>query len=88
MKRNPDFLLREVAGALVIVPVGDAVSVFPGMMTLNPVGAYIWGLLEQEQTLDSLADAMTQEYDVSRETALADAAAFIEKLKSTGAIIA
>ena len=87
MKRNPNFLLRDVAGTLVIVPVGDAVSAFPGMMTLNATGAYIWELLEQEQTLQTLADALAERYEVSREDALADAEAFVEKLRPTGAVI-
>lgn len=87
MRRNPDFLLREVAGTMVIVPVGDAAVEFPGMMTVNTSGAYIWKLLEDEQTIASLVDAVTREYDVSRETAQADAEAFVEKLRKTGAIM-
>lgn len=87
MKRNPDFLLRDVAGSKVIVPVGDAITEFPGMMTVNPCGAYIWELLENEQTIASITDALTQEYDVSRETALADTEKFVEKLRNTGAIM-
>lgn len=87
MKRHPDFLLRDVAGTKVIVPVGDAVAGFPGMMTVNACGAYIWELLESEQTVASIADALTQEYDVSHETALADTETFVEKLRNTGAII-
>ena len=45
MKRSEDFLLRDVAGTLVIVPVGEAVSAFPGMITLNATAAYLWELL-------------------------------------------
>lgn len=87
MKRSADFLLRDVAGTLVVVPVGAAVSDFPGMITLNPTGAYIWELLEQEHTVESLVDALTARYDVSAEKARADVEAFIDRLKSTGAII-
>ena len=86
MKRNPNFLLRDVAGTKVIVPVGEAVAGFPGMMTVNDCGAYIWELLENEQTVASITDALTQEYDVSRETALVDTEAFVAKLRNTGAI--
>lgn len=87
MKRNSNFLLREVADTLVIVPVGEAVTGFPGMMTLNATGAYIWELLETEQTVQSLADGLMQHYDVDRETALADVEKFVEKIKPTGAIV-
>lgn len=86
MKRNPDFLLRDVAGTLVIVPVGSAVREFPGMMTMNTTGAYIWELLENEQTVETLTEALADRYDVSKDEAQADVIAFLEKLKPTGAV--
>lgn len=86
MKRSADFLLRDVAGTLVIVPVGAAVSGFPGMITLNPTGAYIWELLEQEQTVESLVKALTDRYEVDAAKAREDVEAFVERLKSAGAV--
>ena len=38
MKGNKDFLLREVADSLVLVPVGEAARRFPGMIRLNETG--------------------------------------------------
>lgn len=86
MKRNSDFLLRDVAGTLVIVPVGSALKDFSGMMTLNSTGAYLWELLENEQTVQSLTDALVQRYDVGAQEAQADVVDFLEKLKPTGAV--
>ena len=87
MKRSEDFLLRDVAGTLVIVPVGQAVTAFPGMITLNATAAYLWELLEQEQTVETLAEGLMQRYEVDEATAKADAVAFVEKLQPTGAIV-
>lgn len=87
MKRNENFLLRDVAGTLVIVPVGAAVSAFPGMITLNATGAYIWELLETEQTVQTLTDALVDHYEVDRETAQADVERFLQKLQPTGALV-
>ncbi len=87
MKRNTDFLLRDVAGTMVIVPVGAAVNDFPGMMTVNATGAFLWELLEKEQTVQTLVAALLEDYEVSEETARADVEAFLEKLKPTGAIL-
>ena len=87
MKRSADFLLREVADTQVLVPLGDAMINFPGMVTLNSTGVYIWELLEQEQTLQSLADALMEHYAVDAETAKADAEAFVSKLIPIGAIL-
>ena len=87
MKRSTDFLLRDVAGTLVIVPVGAAVSTFPGMITLNATGAYIWELLETEQTVQSLTDALVARYEVEKERAQADVEAFLARLRPTGALV-
>ena len=50
MKRRNSFLLREVATRQVIVPLGRAAQDFPGMLSLNATGAYLWQLLEQEHS--------------------------------------
>ena len=87
MKRSENFLLREVAGTLVVVPVGAAVSAFPGMITLNTVGAYIWELLETEQTTQSIVKAIMDRYDVEEAQAQADVEKFLNKLRPTGALV-
>ena len=87
MKRSPDFLLRQVAGKQVAVPVGQASVKFHGMLTLNGTSAYVWQLLEQEQTIDSLTQAMCARYEVDADTARNDVTAFVEKLRAVGAII-
>ena len=87
MKRNENFLLRDVAGALVIVPVGSAVSAFPGMITINETAAYLWELLEQEQTVESLAAGLMDRYEVDEAKATEDAKAFVDRLTPIGAIV-
>lgn len=87
MKRNPDFLLKDVAGKQVLVPLGKAAVAFPGMITVNEAGKYIWELLEQEQTLDDVVAAMTARYEVTADTARVDAKTFIDRLISVKAII-
>ena len=87
MKRSPDFLLRDVAGNLVIVPVGAAVSAFPGMISLNATAAYLWELLENEQTVESLTQALLDRYEVDEPKARADVEAFVKRLQPTGALI-
>jgi hypothetical protein len=88
MKRNPNFLLREVAGKQVVVPVGMASMEFAGMINLNAVGAYLWQQLETEQTVDTLTAALTERYEVAAEIAKADVEAFVESLTKVGAIVA
>ncbi|WP_455543007.1 hypothetical protein [Intestinibacter sp.] len=42
MKRNQDFILRNIAGEYIMVATGDATQAFNGMITLNDVAAFIW----------------------------------------------
>ncbi len=87
MKRNPNFLLREVAGSLVVVPVGRAAADFPGMLTLNATGKFLWEQLETEQTADSLTEAMLRQYEVTETTARQDIEGFLKRLRATGALL-
>ena len=86
MIRNSDFILREVAGTRVLVPVGEATKNFPGMVTVNATSAFLWEQLETQQTAESLALALTERYDVSREKAMADVTKFLEALLQIGAV--
>lgn len=86
MKIKEGFLLREVAGSNIVVPVGDVQIDFNGMMTLNTVGAFVWKLLENDITEDCLVDAVTKEYDIDLETAKRDVSVYINKLREKGII--
>lgn len=87
MKRHPEYILREVAGALVLVPVGEASRDFPGMITMNPTSAYLWEQLATEQTAESLIQALLDRYDVTPEQAKADVEKFLHTLTLVGAVI-
>lgn len=87
MKRHPEFVSRQVADRFVIVPVGTAAEKFSGMITINATGKFLWDLLENEQTLDSLAQALVKEYEIDMELALKDTKTFLEPILPTGAIV-
>lgn len=81
MKVKEDYLLRNVAGSNIVVPVGDSCLDFSGVITLNEVGAFLWEKLQNETTEQQLVEALLGEYDVDEATAKADVAEYIEKLK-------
>ena len=87
MRRNPDYILRRAAGTDLIVPVGRAAAEFPGMITVNGTGRFLWELLETEQTADSLTDALCGTYDVARDRAAADVEDFLRRLRLAGALL-
>lgn len=81
MKIKSDYIMRNIAGETVVVPVGEAAARFSGMITLNETGEFIWTFLQEENTESSLLDAMLEEFEVDRDRAAADIAAFLEILR-------
>lgn len=84
MKLKENFVLRQVANTWIVMPIDTAAVDFNGMLTLNDSGALLWRTMEQNSSPEALADALTTEYDVSREQALADAKEFMNKLVEAG----
>ena len=80
MKLKDGFILRQVAGEYVVLPVGGELD-FSGMITLNETGATLWKRLEQEAELADLTAALTAEYDVDEATAAAAVEQFVAQLK-------
>lgn len=86
MKTNPEFIARDIAGELVLVPVGRAAQNCKGLITCNEMGAFIWRRLENEISMDALTAAILDEFEVDEATARADAEEFVAKLKEIGAV--
>lgn len=84
MKINKEFILREIAGDYVIVPVGETAVQFNGMISVNETGAVLWKCLQEETDLEHMVQALTSEYDVSTDTAERDAEEFIALLRQHG----
>jgi hypothetical protein len=53
---------------------------------LNPVGARVWNLLQQERTVGELRDAILDEYDVDAVRCESDLLELLEKMRSEGLI--
>ena len=86
MRIKPGFAKREIAGAIIVVPVGKASADFNGMITLNESGSFFWDCLSKETTIEKVLDAVINEYDVDRQTAQRDIEKFIEMLRSNNLI--
>ena len=63
------------------------VKKFSGMVTLNGTGKFLWDLLAEEKTLDEMAKAMADAYEVDFEQSKKDIEAFLEPLRSIEAVI-
>ena len=85
MKLKGGFVLSEIAGKKVAVPVEGDVDLNM-MITLNGTGAFLWERLQEDVSVDQLVNALLAEYDVDEATARRSVNAFVGKLKENGFI--
>ena len=84
MKRKADFIMQNVGGENILVPLGAQVMDMNGLITLNDTAACVWGLLDEERSLDELTAAVAEGFDVDSETARADVRAFLDDITRLG----
>jgi hypothetical protein len=83
MKLKDGFILRQVAGQIVVLPSGNDLNLNM-MITLNETGKFIWNLLEQDIEESDIVSAILKEYKVDRADAEAAVTGFIRKLNEHG----
>ncbi|MBA4417734.1 MAG: PqqD family protein [Syntrophus sp. (in: bacteria)] len=84
MKRKDDFVLRNVGGTSLLVPLGAQVRSTNAIVALNETGRYVWTLLQEDKSIDDLADAVVSRFDVDRYQACSDVRYFLEELTDAG----
>lgn len=61
-KANPDFLLREVAGEAVLIPVGEAGVFENSVISLNDTCSFLWKLFQEPRTEEEVIAEAKKEY--------------------------
>ena len=84
MKIKNGFILRKVPGMNLVMPTGKNVKAFNGSLMLNDTGAFIFEHLQKGSTPEETVQALTQEYDVSLDTASIDVQKTIDSLIEAG----
>ena len=85
MKINENFVIKSIAGAAVVMPVGDAVNKINGMIKLNPTAEIMWKALETEATIEDVISAVRANcQNINEDTIIEDVVAFTEKLRNLG----
>lgn len=77
--RGSEVSVREIDGEMVLLDLRTS-----KYLTANRVGTILLRLLAEERTTDDLVDALVAEFEVPRETALADVDAFVSELSTRG----
>ena len=86
MKLKPDYILRDIAGEYIVVPVCEEADKVKGIISLSESGAFLWEQLQNEQTEDSLVEALLNEYAIDPDTARSDVRAFLSSVQTIGCL--
>jgi len=80
MKLKTGFMLREIAGEWLVVPIGDRTVEFTKLINLSESAAILWRVLENDVEPYDLLAALKAEYEIDDETAMADIIDFVAML--------
>lgn len=83
MRVSKNFVMREIAGEVILVPVGTATGM-SGLITLNNVAAFIWKKLQEDHTVEELKQMVLEEYEVTEELAERDVKGLTSELLKLG----
>lgn len=79
-KIKSGFVTREVGHELVLVPLTGNVAQMNELFTMNETGKFIWENIDDDTTVDELAEKMVEAFEVSPEIARRDIVGFLEKM--------
>ena len=81
MRQKKGLVLRNVCGENVIIGEGLEAIDFGRLLCLNETAAWLWQKASEigDFTIDMLVDALCEEYDVTKEQALDDVTAIVDK---------
>lgn len=81
MKIKEDYILREIMGDTVLIPVGKTAVEDNSITIMTETGGFIVRQLQQGKSRDEIVEALLEEYEVTRPVAEQDCDEFIDMLR-------
>lgn len=86
MKIVKEFILREIAGECILIPIGNTTQEFNGMISVSSSAKLIWENIEKVNSLDELTQLVIDKFEVDPTMAQEDTAEFVKQLLAAGFI--
>lgn len=87
MRIKEGFVLREVAGEIIVIATGEASKDFKGMIRLNQTGKEIWEGLMNGLNEEEIAQNLAKNYEVDLEKAVADTHKYLKRMEEAGFLV-
>lgn len=75
------FCVRKILDETIAIPTQEAAHRLSGLIALNETGEFLFELLQNRQTQESLVGALLENYDIDRKTAETDVTEFLNILR-------
>lgn len=86
MKIKGEYVLREIAGDYILIPIGETALEMNGMITMNEVGVTIWKAIERGADEEEILQELVNTFEVEEAEARNDMQEYITKLKENGLV--
>jgi hypothetical protein len=77
---------RRIGNECLIVPIHRRAQDVESIYSLNEVGARVWELLDEAESIEQVSDLVVREFEVMQEEALADVLEIVLQLEAIGAL--
>lgn len=85
--RDSDFVFRQIADEIILLPIRKNLGDLESIYTLNEVAARVWELLDGRRTLEEVRNLIVAEFEVTPEVVEADLEEFLRHLEEIGAVV-
>lgn len=86
MRIKDGFVLREVAGQIMVVATGEASRNFSGMIKLNETGRFVWEAVSAGYSVDGAARELAARYGIGLAQAREDVSELVAQMQAEGFI--
>ena len=62
-KVNPNFLLREISGEYILIPIGEVANLSNSVMTLNDTCQFLWKEFQVPKTIEEVITNAKEAYE-------------------------
>jgi coenzyme PQQ synthesis protein D (PqqD) len=84
--RSSAVVSREIADETLVVPIRGGAGDLDSIFSFNPLGSELWGLMENEVSVEEMTSWITEHYEVSQQQALGDIREFVGELLGAGLV--
>jgi hypothetical protein len=87
IKLKPGYVMRKIANSDIVIPIGNNIADFNGLITLNETAAFLFKLINEGSNIPDMVNALISKYNINHELASNDVEDFVSQLKKAEMLI-